>query len=235
MEGFDMLAKFELGIGEGDPSIMRGHPLFDVNRFNAKESLRKAMQLEWFRKTQRGEAACGMTVGEVALGNLIPAGGDETAEGIDAILTGMVTGLWTAFEVLVEDVWKAATAARPVLESSMTDKERQISGFRSTKRIRHLYGFTFRTDESAIFRILNDERIDALSLTRNLIVHTGGIVDAEFDTRRVTIPWLSCFAANKRGDRINLSGQTVHHLLNPIPTLGLDLVQSVDLWLIAHP
>ena len=235
LQTYEMLARFKLGINGGDPAFLLGHPEFDKDRFAAKESLRKEMQMEWFKRAQAGEEANGMTVGEVALGNMIPAGGDETAEGIEAILMGMITGVWTSFEVLAEDVWNRAVLERPSLEAQITDKEWKSSGFRSTKKLRHLYGYIFRTDETEIFNVLNDDRIDALSLTRNIIVHTGGVIDGDFDGRRATIQALDCFAATPVNQKISLTGPIVLHLLKPMTLLGLQLVKSVDSWLSSHP
>lgn len=234
-QSHDMVAKSKLGIIEGDARLMRGHPSFDRELYNRKEQIRKESQLKWFLQAQRGEVASGMTVGEVNLAILIPAGGKETQEGIDAVLTGMVTGLWTAFEVLVEQTWNGVVKERPQLKSSMTNKERKQSGFRSLHRVRHLYGYTFRVNEADIFKVLNDDRIDALALTRNILVHTDGVIDEEFDERRKLIPALNCFTQVSRGDKIHLTGNIVCNFLEPIIALGFELVQCIGSWLASNP
>ena len=175
----------------------------------------------------------------------------------------MVTGLWTAFEVLVEQVWNGVVKERPHLKSSMTNKERKQSGFRSLHKVRSLYGYTFRVNEADIFNVLNDNRIDALALVRNILVHTDGVIDEEFDERRKTVAALSCFTQTVRGDTIQLTGNIVYslvpiriiplkfaislvrkpidtrysdrHSLEPIVTLGFELVQSVGSWLNSNP
>jgi hypothetical protein len=72
---FDMLAKFELGIPENDPTTMIGHPNFDQSRHAKKEKLRKEKHKRWFADAQAGKVASGMTVGEYALNLMVPAGG----------------------------------------------------------------------------------------------------------------------------------------------------------------
>lgn len=232
---YDMMARQRLGFQADDPQLTPGGPKFNEAGYMEKEMLRKQMQKEWFQMTQKGEATSGMAIGEDALARMIPAGGSETEEGIEAILIAMVTGLWTAFEVMAEEIWNASIVERPLLNASITDKERKATGFRSMKKLRCLYGYTFRTDEGQIFTVLNDDRIDALALTRNLIVHTGGVVDEEFDNRRANIPALACFAKVGRGQKITLTGPVVRDLLNPITSLGLELALAVDMWIVDHP
>jgi hypothetical protein len=232
---FDMLATFRLRIQEDDPRIKLGHPSFNLKLYNKKESIRKTMQMAWFQRVKAGETASGMTVGEVALGTMIPAGGDETAEGIEAILMGMITGLWTSFEVLAEEIWNSAVLERPVLVAGITEKEWKASGFRSIRKLRSLYGYTFRKDETGISKVLNDNRIEALALTRNIIVHTGGVIDEQFDRRRGSIEALSCFSITQLGEKIKVTGPIVHDLLRPVAILGLELFRAVDSWLVSHP
>ena len=232
---YDIKAKSLLGISDEDVRITGGHPLFDLAAYREKEQLRKQLQMAWFEKSKRGEVASGMIIGEVNLANMIPAGGNETQEGIDAVLTGMITGMWTSYEVLLEQIWNAVVAERPHIKSSITNKEWKQAGLRSLLKVRRLFGYTFRVNEVEIFRILNDNRIDALALTRNLLIHTDGVIDTEFDSRRASIPGLNCFSSTQCGDKIQLTGNIVCNLLEPTVALGFDLLKHVDLWLIANP
>ena len=227
-----MLAKFQLGISEDDPALMIYHPGFDPAISQKKEDLRKNLQKEWWVKSQAGKAATGMQLGEAALGMMIPAGAPATVEGIDAILKGMITGVWTAFEVLVEMVWVGAIQERPNLEESMTAADKKDTGFGSTRKFRNLYRGTFKTGGDDIFRVLEDTRIDALALTRNLIVHSGGKVDVAFDSRRVGLRELDCFSQITVGQHIQITGHIVRDLIGPISTMGFDLVRIVDLWIL---
>ena len=231
----DILAKFRLGISEDDPRIKRGHPFFDPVLCAERDHLKMTLQRNWFQRAQAGLCASGMTIGEVNLAGMIPAGGDETREGIEAVLVGMITGMWTAFKVVMERTWKVAVAVRPDLESQITTRERKQTGFRSLKRVRLLYGFTFRKSEAEIFHVLSNDRTDALASTRNLLVHTGGVIDEEFDEKRKTIRALDCFSAIARNKKVPLTGQIVCGLLAPVAVLGFELVRSVDQWLFNNP
>lgn len=176
-----------------------------------------------------------MDVGKDVLTQLLSTGEPETIEGMDAVLKGIGTGAWTAFEVWVEMVWNAATAERPALKESITKKELEESGLRSTKRFRNLYKFTFRSNSAAILGLLNDHRIEALALTRNIIVHTGGKIDTEFDDRRGPMRALDCFSNVKKFDKIELTGPIVESLITPVISAGFDLIKEVDSWIVQHP
>jgi hypothetical protein len=198
-----------------------------------KESLRKQLQMDWFEAAKAGKTASGITVGEVAMGVMVPAGGAELEEGIDAMLNAIVTEMWTAFEVLAESVWNAADAVRPRLKQALQGKK-QV-GLRSTLGIRNRYGFTFPVDNTKIMTALNDTKIEALALVRNIIVHLGGRKDTEFVTRGKPLAELSYFFGPKSPDTIKLTGPVVRDLIKPIPELGLALAISVDEWLLSHP
>ncbi len=229
----DMWARSELGIKDEDPSMMRGHPLFNPDLYERKEAIRKDMQMAWFERMQAKKVVSGMKMGEIALGSMVPAGGDELEEGIDATLSAMVTGMWTAFEVLAETVWCATDAARPALKQALKG-QKQI-GHRSTLGIRRRYRLTFAVDATDILNIVDDSKIEALALIRNIIVHLGGKRDAEFNTRGTTVPELCYFLKPNAPEKIKLTGPVVLNLIKPIPTMGLNLAIYVDKWLLSHP
>lgn len=232
---FDAIARERLGISVRDPRISSEGEEFDSSLYKSKESLRKELQGDWFKKSQKGNIPCGMDVGKKVLSILLNTGEKETIEGMDAVLKGIVTGAWTAFEVLVEMVWNATVAERPALNLAITPKERNVMGFRSTSKFRKLYEFTFRSNNAAIIGLLANDRIDALALTRNIIVHTGGKIDEEFDSRRGAIRALDCFKKVKKFEKVELTGSMVKDLVTPVISSGFDLIKEVDTWIISHP
>lgn len=232
-EKFDALAIDRLGMRQDAPELFSEHPSFNPHRWKEKEALRRAMQAEWFNATKTGEATSGMETGEEALSVMVPAGGLELEEGIDAMLCAMVIETWTAFEVLAESVWNAVDTARPNLKQSLQGK--RGVGLRSTFGIRNRYALTFATDSASIMGTLNDTRIEALALVRNLIVHLGGKKDSEFETRGKSLVELAYFFSANAPAKIKLTGPVVLDLIKPISTLGLALAISVDNWLVSHP
>lgn len=231
---FDMVARRQLQLEHDEPRLNPDDTLFDSVLFASKEAIRQKLQGDWFAATQIGEAKSGMTIGEDFLARMVSTGNAELSEGIQAVLVGMLTGMWTAFEVLVEDLWNAAIKERPHLNEGWSSKERELSGFKSVKRLKNHYNSTFRVESDAIQNIIGDERIAGLSLTRNVLVHALGRIDTTFDKRRRSIPSLACFSAFNLHDEIPITGPIVSHLICPFPILGLDLISNVDKWITTH-
>jgi hypothetical protein len=237
---YEMVSRNELQLTNDDIRLDPESKLFDPALYFLKEEVRKQHQLEWFAKSRVGLAKNGMDIGEDVLSMFASAKNSELSEGLEAVLIGMVTGMWTTFEVMVEDLWKAAVKERPALHQGWTKKEEDTSGFRSIRKIKKMYEFTFRHDACAIHDTIGDERLEGLALTRNLLIHKLGIIDAEFDGKRdkakqPPIPSLACFDHHQLHQTIEISGAIVKHLINPIPVLGLDLISHVDQWITDHP
>lgn len=113
---------------------------------------------------------------------------------LHGLLKSLVIQAWTAFEILSEDLWTLTTKQRPELENNITKKEWRECGFRSIKKLRTLYAYTFRIDSSSIQSAMTDSSVEALSLLRNVLVHLGGKTDSEFISRGTGIAVLSQFA-----------------------------------------
>ncbi len=226
---FEMLARKKLEIDSPLPVI----PETDLppSGHISKELLRVHLNRQWFALSQKMETLGGMQIGEMAISQMAPVGGDEIAEGIEAVLIGMLTGTWTAYEVLVEDLWKSVVLEFPFLKKRITEDEWKCAGLRSLRKARNLYKFTLRYDTDAILHCLSDQNLDALALTRNLIVHCGGKVDKGFEKGRKKIAQLNCFSHIQRDQRIPVDGQIVRDLILPICPVGLGLAKAVDEWL----
>lgn len=236
---YDMVARNELGLSHNDPRLDPDAVLFDPALLVQKESIRMDLQGEWFKRSRKEGEVSGMDIGEDRLAYFTSDGNAELLEGLSAVHIGMITGMWTSFEVLAEELWNAAIKERPLLNQHWSNSERNASGFRSVKKLKNLYSHTFRQDAADIQNIIGDERIEGLALTRNLLTHKLGRIDQEFDDRRkgtpIPIPCLSCFDAYGLGQRVEITGPIVQHLISPLPVLGLDLIHHVNQWIKNHP
>jgi hypothetical protein len=150
----------------------------------------------------------------------------------DTLKTSVIQA-WTAFEVLAEDLWKYVIAERPQLDARTKDEIR-LSGHRSRRKIANLYRFTFRMDNVDILNSVDNTKVHALAIARNVLVHSGGNIDTWFNKDRQGIPELDCITEKDEGYAIQFSGELVRGLIDPVTPLGFGLVKSVDGWLTSH-
>ena len=79
--------------------------------------------------------------------------------------------------------------------------------------------------------IIDNRAIDALATVRNNLVHRGGIIDEKYLRRKNSLP---PNAVGDIGSLIQLDGELSTALINPVATLGNDLIIAVDKWLSEH-
>jgi hypothetical protein len=186
---------------------------------------------------------------------------NDLSEAADAWLSAQLTGTWTAFEAMAEELWINALNLHPrglaelkgAKKGSSEDKKVDLKwlqmhdydlsskmGFVLSKRysfdkldeIRNAYNDAFGDDENIISTIISNRDLDALALTRHVIVHNGGIMDAEYLKRKSVLP--SAILGNA-GDHLRLDGEVVAMLMTPVMQLGWHLIAAVDQWLDNHP
>lgn len=160
----------------------------------------------------------GTAVGEAALADMVPAGGNELAEGVEATLSAMVSEMWTAYEVLAKRVRETTDDARPELRKALNSQK--DVGLRSEIGIRNNFKLTFASDGKDIQTIVEDPRIRALALLRHIIVHQGGKRDEKFNTRSEGLTVLDHFKCPGSPEKINLTRPIVLDLIRPIPELS---------------
>src|ERR1700677_1525347 len=152
--------------------------------------------------------------------------------GMEAVLWAMITGSWTAFEVICEDLFKCATNARPAYFSGLKVGK---PGFRSRKRIREAYEGWFQCD-AGIQNSLSYPYVDALALFRNVKVHKGGFADMEFITEISKIPIVVTPARGLNdGDKIEMDGAIARPLIAASIKSAESLAKSVDDWILSPP
>lgn len=187
-------------------------------------------------------------------------GATELIHGADAWLAAQISGVWTAFEALAEDIWIAAVNAHPrglaelkgARKGGGEDKKVDLSmlqrfdydlsknmGLVLSKRysfdrlddMRRAYDEARFEGEISIPDILKERSLDVLSLTRHLIVHNGGLVDEAFLRRKTDLlPELIVDV----GEPLPLNGEIVAALISPVIQLGWNLIMAIDQWLLKN-
>jgi len=122
------------------------------------------------------------------------------------------------------------------LGAARSNKEKQLSGFLSRSKIANAYRYTFRKDNAAILSVVDDPAVHALGIVRNVLVHSGGKIDAMFQRdRKVFLKQLSRIRGRKIDYEIKFNGDFIRFLIDPVISQGFALVKAVDEWLIRNP
>jgi hypothetical protein len=185
---------------------------------------------------------------------------DELAVAAHAWLSAQITGVWTAIGSMAEELWVAAVNCHPRilaelrgakrgsgedkkvdlyllqmhgydLSSKMGEVLRRRYSFDKLAEIRQAYTDGFSDDADDIKDTLGDKSLDALALTRHVIVHNAGIIDADFLKRKNDLP--PAIIGNV-GDPLPLDGDITGTLIGPVMQLGWNLLTLVDQWLVGH-
>lgn len=202
------------------------------------------------------------TVNAVARGGLDmigPAGGAAIWLGLEAVLIGQITGIWTAFEVLAGDLWQAALNAHPASLANLN----ALSGGKKGKKfvrlddlarnrfevsqkmgtilkskfnftilagIRRAYLCAFR--EEKIRNAIESESFSVLAAFRNVFVHRAGLVDRDFKNQTSNVPRLS---GMEIGKRVPIDGEMVEGVIAPAIDTSVALIELVSKWIVENP
>lgn len=171
----------------------------------------------------------------------------------------LIIGAWTLFESLSEDLWEAALNSHPTiladlggkskltfddLQKSGFDvrikmgtllKRKQIVGFRSIYDIRESYKLAFTEQHKSIEAILHDKDLQYAAAVRNVLIHKGGIIDAEFDEQTAGIPEAPKFDPKGPPVDFPIKGEICARLTDACCTSACWLVNAVHAWIIGHP
>jgi len=156
---------------------------------------------------------------------------------LHAHLQSIIIQAWSAFEIVAEDLWKKcfAEGLSSIAMPTKQEMDRQKIGFRSRLKMRNGYFYVFNRDNAELASVLNNQGIDALSLMRNVLVHSAGTIDQRFLDDSDGIAALSPIRANGPGARIEVNGKLVRELVDPVILAGFNLVQALANWLYKHP
>ena len=105
-------------------------------------------------------------------------------------------------------------------------------GFQKLEDTREAYSMSFPDDGRyravAIDNALADQSLDILSIVRNVIVHSGGIVDEEYDRKRKGLPNAP---ARGVGESFEWNVDSVARLVEPVVDCSVKLINGADKWL----
>jgi hypothetical protein len=98
--------------------------------------------------------------------------------------------------------------------------------------IREAYKDAFSVDSDSILSLIDSKSLDAISLVRNNLVHSGGVMDQRTHRRSDDLP--AQLRGLAVGQPILLDGEIVSALNGSVIENGRDLLAAVDSWLAAR-
>lgn len=178
-------------------------------------------------------------------------------DGFDVILSSMVIGAWSAFESMAGDLWEQALNLNPEdlaqLKRGKNDNAQSKSieldiikfhkfdlrnkmgtilrcryEFSRLSSIREAYDAAFKTIAHKIDAALKNDALDALSVVRNVLVHSAGRADEQYLRRAKGIQSLPKARLN---ELLPLDGEMVVGLIKPAMIQASNLLGAVDDWL----
>lgn len=155
----------------------------------------------------------------------------QTRAAINDNFCSQLTGVWTAFEVLSDDLWKSVLDSLPNIISER-EKRSILHPFGKVgglKPIRKAYETTFTPLGEPIMTTLNDPSLDILASLRHIIVHNSAKFDQQY------LDSVKQFGARAPtgavGAPLLLDSKTVDGLLRPVGNLCKRLIWGVEEWL----
>ena len=198
------------------------------------------------------------------VGNFYRQAGDAMderyTEGTYSVMAAMITGTWTAFEVLAGDAWTAAVDEKPLTYLKSTAKEGKIQlnltvaqfqdngydmrgkigtlakdhegvSFLKLRRIKDAYSSALDIKISA-FDTHKDRSLFDLSQIRNTIVHGASQVNTSFlDTMVQILNPRTQFSGLTLQEKIPLDGPLIVELIDGAITASVELITAVDQWI----
>lgn len=118
------------------------------------------------------------------------------------------------------------------VRSSMGTILKNSVSFRSLAGIREAYDRAFSKHSNQIVEILDDPGLQYAAAVRNLLIHKGGIVDAEF---RKQVACLPSPLELTIGEKFPVTGRLCAELADACRTCAVWLVCAVHAWIVGHP
>lgn len=205
------------------------------------------------RKLIQDEVTFGLDAMESFLKN-------DVSQAADAWLSALITGTWTAFEAMAEELWVTALNLHPRglaelkgtkkgggddkkvdlyllqkygydLSSKMGYVLRKRFSFDKLEEIRQAYLDAFAEDQDVIKAVIEDRALDALAQTRHVIIHNAGVIDPEFLKYKAYLP---PDIIGNVSETLPLDGAITAALITPVMQLGWNLIAAVDGWIARH-
>lgn len=100
--------------------------------------------------------------------------------------------------------------------------------FTTLSGIRRAYSAAFAKRQAKIDSILSNRAIDALSLVRNLVLHSAGVADAMYVADSRNVPAAPKLAV---GEGLDVTGFMMSFLIDPVILGGTNLLAAVEEWM----
>jgi len=149
---------------------------------------------------------------------------------LHSLLKSMISGTWTAFEVLASSLVRESIAKHPRCFPHLTGNE--TFRFQKRESIRDAFRLAFNSD-AKIQNAVESQCIDAVSLSRNLFIHKAGVVDQMFKDQ-CSEKGLTAWAALPIDSKLEFDGGVVLRLLQETIACGYSLLNGVDAWIVTN-
>lgn len=146
--------------------------------------------------------------------------GEEGSPQVEAILITMLTGLWAAFEALIEDLYIAATKSAPP------------NGLFIFNNARKEYSLAFASNYPRIGKAIDQSVLTALHELRNLFIHNAGVIGQRFMKNSVDVPELARFRQLGTKAKVHCTGDMIPEFAVPMMAAASGLISGIDEWLI---
>lgn len=179
---------------------------------------------------------------------------DETQSHLRAIRESMLLLLWSSFETCFEELFQRSrgVCARFALLSGSELRISELAAqltqnpetvnkfsskgkerFTSLSKIREAYSRAVDIDSTDLDAALASDKLDALSLIRNLIVHDAGNVDRDFENRaKYNTTLLKYWQPG--GLTVDITGGMTGDIASGALSVAVDAIQAVDIWIQNH-
>jgi hypothetical protein len=154
-------------------------------------------------------------------------GTNWVGKSIEAFNASLLTQAWIAFEILSEDLWKAAQTMRPSRFPKSSGR------FQSLAAIRRTYQQPFSANSNGVFNILNDPWLDYAAAVRNVLIHKNGKIDPEFRAQVAKLE-LPEVVSPVDGENFPLTGMLTATLVDHVFDRGLALIKAVHDWVLSN-
>ena len=153
-------------------------------------------------------------------------------EGFKALVQSVAILAWSAFEVLCEDLHTFVREECPTHFKTSPIQHGDYK-FRRMDGVPGAYKRLFAGEAKIIAEIENSD-VRALGLLRHLLVHKNGKVDQKHLDQRKDPPAATQLDQFGLGTYVELDGDSVRSLIDPVTKHAFNLILEVDSWLEAH-
>ncbi len=137
---------------------------------------------------------------------------------IESLLINMLVNAWVAFEILVEELYRAAT------------EEKDTRSFFKFEDAIKAYKSFFSTSSPRVLNAIDSPAPKALFRLRNLFMHNNGIIDQRFMDRSAGIVALERFRSLGLGARVQCAGSMIPEFLAPVISIACEIIMAVKEW-----